>query len=743
MNYGFISDEQKGVDFLNATALDPALARSKNYAWLTGFRLISTNDRDDVKAAIMQNGGVAVQMNSSSTYLNTTYDGSMYHRNFFDYDSDTHTNHEVEIVGWDDAYSRENFNKHRWSPTGTRELPDEYANLALNSSTQLTGKQHSYVWCRFVPKKDGVYRCNSSSAYTLDQSNNMLGYVGGKYVSNDSGSAYDIEMLAGRTYFLGIYLSTTTVTASIERVGDIDLSDIPQGDGAWLAKNSWATSENGVPYDGFVWISYEDVNFVDGQVGVFLASTEQPYDNIYQYDGGTTGNYNLIESGGSIANVFEAKANPDGAEELNAIGLRLNDVNVDYSIQVYLKPTDAQDPTSGTPALGMPVTGTTSYMGYYTIDLPNPVRLPEGTKYAVVATLSHKDATPVKYAVDTTVERTWALQTSAVDAGQSFERDTAAATWDDLATADPDQTDAGKDDPNSCARIKAFTNNVAGKVAKIDISAAAITVASPTYTGKALRPAPKVKLGTTTLAKGTDYSVSYTNNVNAGTNTATITVTGKGAYTGKASRKFTVAKAANPLTAKAAKTSVSAIYKPSATTVLAQNVTVSSARGTVTYANVSSNATAKKFVVNKSNGKVTVPKATKAGTYVVKVKATAAGNTNYKAGSKTASYKVVVAKAANPIAVKAVKRSVSFSNLKKKVVTVSRPLKFTKKAQGTVTYKKASGSAALTVNKSTGKVTVKKGTKKGTYSIKVKVTAAGNTNYKAGSKTVTCKITVK
>ena len=63
----------------------------------------------------------------------------------------------------------------------------------------------------------------------------------------------------------------------------------------------------------------------------------------------------------------------------------------------------------------------------------------------------------------------------------------------------------------------------------------------------------------------------------------------------------------------------------------------------MTYANASTDATAKTFVVDKSAGKVTLPKATMAGTYVVKVKVTAAGNANYNAGLKTVSYKIVVA----------------------------------------------------------------------------------------------------
>jgi len=43
----------------------------------------------------------------------------------------------------------------------------------------------------------------------------------------------------------------------------------------------------------------------------------------------------------------------------------------------------------------------------------------------------------------------------------------------------------------------------------------------------------------------------------------------------------------------------------------------------------------------------------------------------------------------------------------------------------------------------TGKVTVKKGLKKGTYKVKIKVSAAAVTNYNAASATKTIKVVVK
>ena len=79
------------------------------------------------------------------------------------------------------------------------------------------------------------------------------------------------------------------------------------------------------------------------------------------------------------------------------------------------------------------------------------------------------------------------------------------------------------------------------------------------------------------------------------------------------------------------------------------------------------------------------------------------------------------------------------ANTPTKTVTV-------KKSQGAASYKNVSSKKALKkfkVNAKKGTITAPKGTKKGTYKVKVKVTAKGNANYKSGSKTVAVKIVVK
>ena len=64
-------------------------------------------------------------------------------------------------------------------------------------------------------------------------------------------------------------------------------------------------------------------------------------------------------------------------------------------------------------------------------------------------------------------------------------------------------------------------------------------ISNKTYTGSAQTQNPTVKIGDKTLVNGTDYSLSYANNTNVGT--ATVTITGKGNYSGSISKTFTIA----------------------------------------------------------------------------------------------------------------------------------------------------------------------------------------------------------
>ena len=77
------------------------------------------------------------------------------------------------------------------------------------------------------------------------------------------------------------------------------------------------------------------------------------------------------------------------------------------------------------------------------------------------------------------------------------------------------------------------------KITPISLAKATVTgVEDKPYTGKAVTQTPTVELDGKTLKSGTDYTLSYKNNKNAGT--ATMTVTGKGNYSGTVSKTFKI-----------------------------------------------------------------------------------------------------------------------------------------------------------------------------------------------------------
>ncbi len=97
----------------------------------------------------------------------------------------------------------------------------------------------------------------------------------------------------------------------------------------------------------------------------------------------------------------------------------------------------------------------------------------------------------------------------------------------------------------------------------VSLAKAKLTIKAQVYTGKALKPAVKVVLGKKTLKKGTDYTVSYKNNKAIGT--ATVTVIGKGDYTGTAKKTFKInPKAVSGLKLTAGKGRLTASWKKSA-----------------------------------------------------------------------------------------------------------------------------------------------------------------------------------
>lgn len=103
----------------------------------------------------------------------------------------------------------------------------------------------------------------------------------------------------------------------------------------------------------------------------------------------------------------------------------------------------------------------------------------------------------------------------------------------------------------------------------------------------------------------------------------------------------------------------------------------------------------------------------------------------------------------NTLSVRGKKTKLKAKKLKKKSQKVARGKVMTvRNAQGRLTYKllkvsKSRYKKYFKINSRNGVVTVKKKLKKGTYTIRCRVTASGNEAYKSGSRVVSFKITVK
>ena len=247
-----------------------------------------------------------------------------------------------------------------------------------------------------------------------------------------------------------------------------------------------------------------------------------------------------------------------------------------------------------------------------------------------------------------------------------------------------------------------------------------LETSSMTYTGKALTPAVKVTFDGKELTRDVDYTVEYENNTNAGT--ASVLVTGINNYRETVSEEFKISKAASTILL----TNKTAAYS-------GKNINIGKAQttgstGRISYTYYTDKACTKKTKSHKN-----------AGTYYVK--AVLKADKNYNSAASNVAV-LEIKKTANTITAEAKTTPLSANASKTTTIKASNAF-VVKEAKGTVTYKKTSGNSKITVS-SKGTVTVKKGLEKGnTYIVKVQVKAAGNSNYKAGTTTVTLKIKIK
>ncbi|MBU0496327.1 MAG: hypothetical protein KKC68_07600 [Candidatus Thermoplasmatota archaeon] len=243
---------------------------------------------------------------------------------------------------------------------------------------------------------------------------------------------------------------TTDPNHAIAIIGWDDnlITQAPQP-GAWLCKNSWGS---GWGYDGYFWISYYDkVSCRHPEMGAisFQDVTYQPYNSTYYHDyhGWRDTKPNCTEA----FNAFTATDN----DNISAISFFTAVDNVDYTIQVYDTFIDGE-----LTDLLTTTSGTYTHHGFYTVNLPEVLSIPEGNDFYVYLMLSDGG-----HPYDRTSEvpvllghKSRVIVESASNPGESYYKE--AGTWHDLYDFD--------DTANFCIKalgttpVIAFTIEITG-----------------------------------------------------------------------------------------------------------------------------------------------------------------------------------------------------------------------------------------------------------------------------------------
>lgn len=300
----------------------------------------------------------------------------------------------------------------------------------------------------------------------------------------------------------------------------------PSKDGAWIVRNSWGAYRHS---GGYYYLSYE---FLIGDGTSMELVSGDTWDNNYYYDGFPGDRYNGLAYVGSDTNtkggvIFEVKkSTPTQKEILEAVNVGVYEIKNEGNCTVSIYKN--VDPTMGDPTCGDFVLSKTVKMGcrgYYTIELDEPLELEAGTYFGVV------------------VEQEGRIRKD----GQAVSASALAYYYDYNNSEWVNGVNDVGGTSNYVPRIKAYTRNEdREETLEDDLAFATVRLPETTYEycGEYHIPLPAVSYGGETLNLGTDYVVSYNDNLIPGT--ATVTVTGIGHFKGTKQVYFTITKGKIP-----------------------------------------------------------------------------------------------------------------------------------------------------------------------------------------------------
>lgn len=245
---------------------------------------LKAEDRDTVKTAIYEYGAAVGNFNYESQYFNFT--NSSYNCDYEGLTTAQLHGHAVAIVGWDDEYSRENFNEnHRPDTDG--------AWLCKNSWGEGWSNDNGYFWISY--EDEYLFDSRFGPSYTIagleqfDESSKL--YQNEVYGSTiefdyiDDNPSEIVEKNKQLTYVnifdfkkgyneLDKIIFETTSSGSAYELSyiPVDLNGVPVED-----ESKWTTLDTGIiDYQGYVCIDIDNLTVPRGKggIGVTIKQTE-------------------------------------------------------------------------------------------------------------------------------------------------------------------------------------------------------------------------------------------------------------------------------------------------------------------------------------------------------------------------------------------------------------------------------------------------------------------------------------
>lgn len=222
----------------------------------------------------------------------------------------------------------------------------------------------------------------------------------------------------------------------------------PTNNGAWKIKNSWGTA---VGEDGFMYISYEDVNVYNALAGFIKTEDSINYENIYQYNYlGRDQLMSVQNSNVYLGNKFTKKT--AGTEYLTQVAIAVPETT---TCKVYVNPNGSSMAKNSLKPVNLKSgVSQTLEPGYHTLEFLNPLLI-KTNEFAVVIECEGTRDNLISFWMESKVSGTF-FETVEVESEKCFT--TYAEGFDTNQWLDLSKmSEINSSLPNGDSTIKAFT----------------------------------------------------------------------------------------------------------------------------------------------------------------------------------------------------------------------------------------------------------------------------------------------